>query len=226
LDRIKIAIAADGGTDFQVFKFLIEKYIIFDTDIEFTFLRRCPRGSDLLNDWWKAGQNELEWKNKVAEKFHRALISAYQEWNEKSEGISCRDYLIYHLDSERLAKNVEDIIKGWAREVIESLWRGIDLFYFRYGKICGNLLYLPKVIPVLLFPSTDILGAIYAGISDYREKQPSNIKKELYGTSDLFRLNEEEFKQKLEAIFLGDRKDFLRYMRDVPEIYRILLIIK
>ena len=178
----------------------------------------------MLNDWWKAGQNELEWKNKVAEKFHRALISAYQEWNEKSEGISCRDYLIYHLDSERLAKNVEDIIKGWAREVIESLWRGVDLFYFRYGKICGNLLYLPKIIPILLFPSTDILGAVCAGISDYREKKPSCIKKELYGTSDLSQIDEEEFRQRLKAIFLGDKKDFLRYMRIIPEIYRILLI--
>jgi len=79
LDRIKIAIAADGGTDFQVFSFLIEKYIFFDTDIEFTFLRRCPRGSDLLNDWWKAGQNELEWKNKVAE-------------NESAIGISFPKY--------------------------------------------------------------------------------------------------------------------------------------
>jgi len=26
LDRVKIAIAADGGTDFQVFSYIIEKY--------------------------------------------------------------------------------------------------------------------------------------------------------------------------------------------------------
>lgn len=226
MDRIKIAIAADGGTDFQVLKFLIEKYIIFDTNIEFTFLRRCPEGFQLLNDWWKAKKNESGWKNKIAEKFQRALISAYQEWFEKSGEISYRDYLIYHLDSERLAKNTEDIIKGWARELIESLGRGVDLFYFRYGQICGGLLQLPKIIPIPLFPSTDILGAVCAKIRNYREKQPSKLKKELYGTSDLFQINKEEFKQKLESIFINDREGFLKNMCYIPESYRILLMIK
>lgn len=226
MDRIKIAVAADGGTDFQVFRFLMEKYVFFHFKIEFTFLRRCPQGSQLLIDWWKAKENKLEWKNKIAEKFHRALISAYQEWCEKSGEISYRDYLIYHLDSERLSKNVENIIKGWGREIIEALWRGVDLFYFRYGQICRDLLLLPKIVPLLLFPSTDILGAVCARISDYREKQASDIKRELYNTSNLSRLSEEEFKQKLEAIFPRNREDFLRHMRDIPEIYRILLMIR
>jgi len=226
LDRVKIAIAADGGTDFQVFSYIIEKYNFLGANIEFTFLRRCPQGSELLNDWWKARENELGWKNKVAEKFHRALISAYQEWTEKSEGISYRDCLIYHLDSERLVKNVEEIIKGWAREVIESLWRGVDLFYFRYGRICQGLFYLPKVIPLVLFPSTEILGAVCAGISNCRNKKPLSLKEELYGTSTLFQLEEEEFKQRLETIFLGEKKDFLTYIHYIPEIYRILLVMK
>ena len=224
---MKIAIAGDGKTDKEVFKNFVQKILKSEIqESKITFLTKCPNGQEVFDILKKNNAPDFL-KNKITKKFCNAIYAGYKEWSQKTEEeITWNDIFIYHLDTERVIKmdREEDIVTGWAREISEAVWRGVDLFYFRWGGFYSSLYYLPKVFPVVCFPSTEVITGACKGI-EIRGKKAHDLKNKLYGTSDLRNISEEEFHNKLEGIFLKDKKDLLALLRKVPEIYRLLFLI-
>ncbi len=224
---MKIAIAGDGNTDREVFKNFVQKFLKSEIqESEITFLYRCPNGQQVF-DILKKNKEPDFLKNEITKKFCNAIHAGYKEWNQKTEEeITWNDIFIYHLDTERVIKinREEDIVTGWAREILEAVWRGVDLFYFRWGGYYSSLYYLPKVFPVVCFPSTEVIIGACKGI-EIRNIKAHELKNKLYGTSDLRNISEREFHNKLESIFPKDKEKLLELLRKVPEIYRLLFLI-
>lgn len=222
INRMKIAITGDGDTDREVFETFIQK--IFDSkSIEVTFLYKCPNGQDIFTILRK---NELnpKIKDRIAREFSNAIWAGYQEWTDKAGVITWNDIFIYQLDTERLVINTKEIIKGWAREILEAIWRGVDLFYLSWGNRYRSLCFLPKIFPIVCFPSTEIITGACVG-EEIRGKRAHELKINLYGTANLASISKLEFYNKLKEIFSKDKKEYLELFAKVPEIYRFLFLI-
>jgi hypothetical protein len=141
--------------------------------------------------------------------------------------ISNKDIIILNTDAERKLANADRYFDEWAAILPKLVTYGIERFY-HYLAIEGyNFEYVPLITPLLLFPSTDILikaaksadGSNFAGYA----KSPSQLKMELYGTTDLRRVTPDQFK--IKALKFLTREGLGSIYRHLPEIRFFLHII-
>ncbi|MDM8551322.1 hypothetical protein QUF72_14655 [Desulfobacterales bacterium HSG2] len=194
-----VGIVGDGATDRLVFLKLAT--IILSGGINQVELRR-QNIRDAIDRYWKdaSTKNEYFFPSKPAitlrNSIIRVLTGAFADFQGEIGAFSNQDILLLNTDSERHLQMPDDYFKEWAFCVQKIITAGIEMFYHlkaREGYPCE---YLPLILSISAFPSTEILIAAAKGINTIYGKKAGELKQVLYGTTDLSTLRDEEFEEK------------------------------
>lgn len=122
--------------------------------------------------------------------------------------LSYLDLLILHTDSERHLNSAEQYFEEWAMVISKIFFAAIEIFYNKKVRQGFDLIYLPLVVPLILFPSTEILiAAAKTGLTskfNFHGMKAGHLKMKLYGTDDLSCLDEEMFQKKASDIITAE----------------------
>lgn len=151
-----------------------------------------------------------------------ALLAAVKDmWSNAPEGhqFSARDLLLVQTDSEHLLPGSIDYWQGRPADLVAAVQRAIDLF-------CADPMHqgqralLPQIVPVVFFPSTEILLAAAAQVPDFRRHKPSELKRRLY-KSERPRLDDIE-KMAQQALRTGNLDQTLEAVPECWRLHRLL----
>ncbi len=107
--------------------------------------------------------------------------------------LSCRDRVILATDAERKLAHKDRYFEEWAWVVPRLLEQAIEKWYhYRIGHGYARA-DLPVVLPVVFFPSIDVLVAAAKDAFDPRGLRPAELKRRLYGTDDLRSVGPDRF---------------------------------
>ncbi len=199
-----IGVIGDGATDRAIFLKIAEVILSSDslTTVE---LNRQNNLHDCVERYWNAAKKKKEKEyylpsqhaTQLQNDVTNILRGAFADFeNRVTSIISNQDILLVTTDAEILLSKPEDYFQEWAFSIGKIFMGAIDKFY-NIKTIEGyRCEYLPLVIPIVTFPSTEILIAAAKNISNSYGKKPSELKILLYGTDDLATLSEEELKEK------------------------------
>lgn len=174
----KIAIIKDGSSDFMVLKSFISS--IFSNELNITLsdknfldLEELQIGEAIEKYIDKSNKtNELNINGKHANNLKNTVISVLYAAT-KQHVFSNKDIIILNGDAEHKLINNENFFKNWVRRVYAVIYLSVDEFYSKMNSQGYSFQDLPVIIPLILFPSIEILvAACY--LSD---KEKKNIRK-------------------------------------------------
>lgn len=123
--------------------------------------------------------------------------------------------MLVTTDAEIALSRANDYFQDWAFSISKIFMGAIEQFY-NIRTIRGySAEYLPLIIPIVTFPSTEIIVAAAKNILNPYGKKPSELKKLLYGTDDLATLSQEELQEK--ALDFITPESIQRIFSCVPE---------
>lgn len=155
------------------------------------------RESDKTNDYNVYGKTAATLRNTIISILVAAL-PIFQ--NQMQREIRDCDLLVLNTDAEKPLTNQDSYFEQRIFVTSKVFSLAIEEFYH---KICNQGYqreYLPLVLPLVLFPSTEILVAAF-GHSETEAfqahgKKAKLLKQELFGTDDMRSLTDEEFDEK------------------------------
>jgi hypothetical protein len=108
------------------------------------------------------------------------------------------DILLLTSDAERCLSSETDYLEGYGFHLVTTLESAIAKFYQVKASQGFTYEYLPLILPLIFFPSTEIFVAAAKDItmSQGKGKKPSQLKMMLYGTDNLGQVSEEDLKKK------------------------------
>jgi len=225
-----IGIVGDGATDIAIFR-KIADCILSDGDqnnviLNYIELRRqnihdaveryCREANKITDGCYLTGKQALDLKNSVTS----TLYGAFGDFESEVGGICNRDIILLTADSEHTFSNPDDYFQDWRFSISKILVGSIEGFYRAKAREGYTHEYLPVVIPVVVFPSTEIFIAAAKIdpkklIKDAYGKKPGELKTLLYGTKELKTLSDEDFKKK--ALDFINAESIGRIFQNVPE---------
>lgn len=223
-----IGIVGDGATDRAIFK-KISECILSDGNEENVTLnyvelsrqnihdsveRYCREvnKSKLNSACYLTGEQASQCRSSVT----NTLYTAFTEFQKEVEQICYRDILLLTADTEHTLSAPDDYFKDWRFSISKILVGSVEEFY-RAKAIDGYTQdYLPLVVPVVTFPSTEIfIAAAKDLMKKAYGKKPQELKTLLYGTTELQTLREEEFARK--ALDFITSESIGKIFQHVPE---------
>ncbi|MBD2295663.1 hypothetical protein H6G06_19830 [Anabaena sphaerica FACHB-251] len=225
-----IGIVGDGATDIAIFR-KISECILSDGEqnnvtLNYIELRRqtihdavekyCREANKITDGCYLTGKQALDFKNSVT----NTLYGAFADFESELELISNRDIILLTADSEHTFSNPDDYFKDWRFSISKILVGSIEEFYRAKAREGYTHEYLPVVIPIVVFPSTEIFIAAakidtQKLIKEAYGKKPRELKQLLYGTTELQTLSDEEFNKK--ALDFINSESIGRIFQSVPE---------
>jgi hypothetical protein len=216
-----IGVIGDGATDRAIFLKIAEVILSSDslTSIE---LNRQNNLHNCVERYWTAANKKKEYylpsehAVKLQNDVTNTLMGAFYDFETLVTNIiSNQDILLVTTDAERSLSRSEDYFQAWALSICKIFMGAIEKFY-NIKTIEGySGEYLPLIIPIVTFPSTEIFVAAAKNLSNPYGKKPSELKILLYGTDDLATLSEEELKEKALDFITSD--SIQRIFSCVPE---------
>lgn len=219
-----IAITADGPTDTEIlFRFaacLLETQAVCR---KVTVKESLRKGMDTFMK--KASEkNDYKLFGNPARLLREAVIklleSSIGEFQTKiSRELRYTDLLILHTDSEKHLNRSEQYFEEWAISISRIILTAIEDFCEKKVRQGYDLIYLPLIIPIIPFPSTEILiAAAKTGNRSrfkFRGMKARDLKTKLYGVTDLGSLDEETFQT--EAMRIITPESCRAVYKHVPE---------
>lgn len=220
-----IGIIGDGGTDRAIFKKICECILSDPNDnsctLIFTELKR-----QTIHDYVDRYCKEIRKTNDVcyltgeqASQFRKSvtntLYAAFAEFESEIGVVNNKDILLLTTDSETVLANPDDYFRDWRFSISKILWGSIEEFYRAKARDGYAHEYLPFVIPVVTFPSTETFVVAAKDMIKNYGKKPSELKQALYGTTNLQTLREEDLKAKALDFITPD--SISKIFKAVPE---------
>ena len=182
----KIGIIKDGLSDFMILKKFLSSIFQKEQNIEikdknFIDLKGLKIGENINEYIDKANKNEEKDINgECADKLKKNILSILYAAATKYEDFTNKDIIVLNGDVEhRLIEN-ENFFEEWVRRLYSIIHFSIDKFYDRMSLKGYSYINLPIIIPLILFPSIEILVA--ACYLSYKDK---NTIRELRAKPDL-----------------------------------------
>lgn len=226
-----VGIIADGGSDYAIFKCMIKCIIEGNysspSEVNFVELRRQSI-RDYVDRYWKNTKKgdpalpslpAIELRNKVL----LVLIQGFEEFSDELDSgvLTNRDIFLLTTDAERRLSSKDDYFEGYGFHVIKILESAVEKFYNFQSDRGYSFEYLPLILPVVVFPSTEILIASARSLlSKCCGKTPTELKQFLYQTDNIHTMDSDALKNK--ALQYLDKQGIQRIYKDIPEA-RILI---
>lgn len=181
-----VATIADGGTDHDILFKIACCLLGVGYDVKHVELHQSLR-DDMDRYWKKSEKNNLDAAKNLQKAVVRSLMAGFSEFkNEIGRNPTSADFLILNTDSERNWTTSNDYFT-WAWPVTTIFQLGMETFRDFETKKGYSYNQLPKIIPIVIFPSTDKLIAAVRG-KDFYGKKATELKHMLYGTSNLHQI--------------------------------------
>ncbi len=194
---MNVGVIGDGATDRQILLKMVECAIPWDVnecELPGQSFRiavdRYWRDSDREEDCWFPQKPALDLRKAVS----GVLYGAFYEFRSMVGDVTDHDILVVSTDAERYLQDSDRYFDCWALGLTKIFMSGIEYFY--HGMIRRERLRrgdLPLIIPIVLFPSTDILVAAARNMTGYYGTKAKDLKKLLYSTTDLRKVSTEDF---------------------------------
>jgi hypothetical protein len=223
-----IGIVGDGATDRLIFGKIVECMLSKSGSNSVSVKIIELDEHDLHNDvdlYWKAADrgnvsdlaspHALQLRDTVI----RLLTGAFSDFVEKVEpgSLTCHDILLITTDTEKPLRTPEAYFEPWAFSFSKILIGAIEQFYAIMAQGGYYPQYLPIILSVATFPSTEILvGAVRNLHERCYGKKPKELKRLLYDTEDISRLKTDELRQK--ALDPITPESIVSIFRHVPEL--------
>jgi hypothetical protein len=149
------------------------------------------------------------------------LFKVVQELeNHIARPVCEKDIIVLNTDAERYLRDGDAYLADeWALALSHIFWAATEDFYHKTEQRYLAAEHIPTVVPLVLFPSTDIVVAAARAWNQQaftsRDKKAPDLKKELYGVTDLRYLDEDGLKSK--ALDHLNADGCAGIMRHVPE---------
>lgn len=160
-----IAIIREGFSDYCVIKHFISA-IFKDNSIElnednFLDMEQLTI-RDAVSKYFKSGGgHDLYSKNAVELKLRiiSILFTALQKFKRAKDKVSNKDILVINSDSEKILKDKDNYFNKKFYILNAISWLAIEEFYNRMVKQGWSYEKLPLILPLIFFPSSEILAA-------------------------------------------------------------------
>ena len=216
-----IAVVGDGATDRAIF-LKIAEVILSPDSVTLVELIRQNNLHNCVERYWTAAKKKKEYylpsehAMQLQNDVTNTLMGAFSDFEAQVTNIlSNQDILLVTTDAELSLSRPNDYFQEWAFSISKIFMGAIDKFYNiktiegYYGE------YLPLIIPIVTFPSNEIIVAAAKNISNTYGKKPSELKNLLYGTDALATLSAEELQEK--ALDFITPESIQRIFSCVPE---------
>lgn len=235
----RIGIIRDGGTDFTILKKFVS--IIFEKHKQVNFLddNFYDFGNTLtitnaLNRYMADAPEEnyalysdcaKDFRNRIENILERAI----DKFNIDNPNLTFtnQDILVLNGDAEKILGRKETYFVDWAYTIYSVLWLAIEEFYNKManqGYVYSNL---PLILPIILFPSSEILLA--SCMYDFNKenfrsfKAKPNLKMKVYETDDTSALTYERLQEILDTYMVSDSLESMYH--DLPEARKFIQIL-
>jgi hypothetical protein len=235
----QVAIIRDGYSDFLVLKkfvstiFQHHHLVELGDDNFFEFDKPLTITDALSNYIRKAHLENFDTFGTFAIDFRREigsiLLTAFHTFSRENDiFLTNKDILILNSDAEKTLGLKHRYFEKWAYSINGIMWLAIEEFYNQMVEQGYDYLQLPLILPVILYPSSEILVASCMDDFDkvnYREfnAKPA-LKQKVYETDSI-----------PEAIENGTMKEVLdtfvipeslgKLYKDLPEIRKFMHIL-
>ncbi|MBE9145352.1 hypothetical protein [Planktothrix mougeotii] len=216
-----IGIIGDGITDLIIFTKIVE-CILTEEDPSKEFIDcniiELPRQKicDFIQKYINAEEKNVpQNRQDLVKSVTGVLNGGFTELINQVDICNC-DIIILTTDSEKKLSNPDDYF-NYGIELFHILSEAAIKFYgavLAQGYPQDNI---PLVLPIITFPSTEILIAAAKGlkIADYYNQEPLELKKKIYGVPEPRSLSDEELRTKaLDYITLKGIKNIYN---NIPE---------
>ncbi len=219
-----IGIIGDGATDLEIFSKTVECILLNNTSrlLDFKCTKLTQRSLHNSVEHYlrhTTRENEYSLVSRYAQELQKdvadLLLGALTDF-EKILGIGLcnHDILLLTTDAERSFSKPEDYFQNWRLSLSKNLEVGIEKFYTTMAMRGYTPSYLPFVISLVSFPSTEVFVAAAKNIKHFGKK-PLELKQLLYGMTNLYHLDENELKEKALDFITPDSIDNI--FQSIPE---------
>jgi hypothetical protein len=183
-----IGIIGDGPTDRKIFGAMVKSILTEDTDLIDCNIVELQRQNihDFVEKYINLQEKNLSVnRQNLVKSIGAVILAGFEELlNEVTNNISASDLIIVTTDSEIVFSQPENY---WERgaNLFHILIDAVNWFY----EIALNRGYpqdnIPLVLPLITFPSTEIIIAAARGLNtvDFYSKKPIELKNLLYNLS-------------------------------------------
>jgi len=204
----RLCLVADGGTDQRILERIVQTCSrasgVARASLKVEHLRGVTLRDDIDRYWAATKKADSPSILKARDAFVKGTISLLESTSSKFKDLigrplSCRDRVILATDAERRLAHVDRYFDEWAWVVPRLLEQSVEKWYHRkvaYGYPRANL---PVILPVVFFPSIDVLVAAARAARgdafDPRGLDAPQLKRQLYGTDELRSVSPEAFER-------------------------------
>lgn len=199
--QINIGIIGDGATDRAIFKRIVEVILADKNNHLKIYELRRQSIHDAVDRYWQTATKSQQYylPHPAALDLQNAVINVLRGGFADFEAeigvgyTSNRDILLITTDVEKKLTNPKDYFQEWAFSISKIFLGGIEKFYDLQISQGYNYEIIPVIMPIVTFPSTEIFVAAARNIVNSKSygKKPEELKKILYGTTNLATINQE-----------------------------------
>jgi hypothetical protein len=146
-------------------------------------------------------------------------VTACDEFSNELESgtVTNNDILLLTSDAERCLSSETDYLEGYGFHLVTTLESAIARFYQLKASQGLTYEYLPLILPLIFFPSTEIFvaAAKYTTMSQSQGKKPRELKMMLYETDNLKQVSADDLKKK--ALDYLDEAGIQKIYQNIPE---------
>lgn len=223
MNTINIGIIGDGLTDYRVFGKIAESILLEEMsqniDVNIIPLVRHKINDHVQKYKQKSAKNNQEYylPSKTAEQLRDqvcgTIINAFRSFENEIGGTSYNDLLLITTDTEHTLKDKNMYFSTWAVALSHILREAIEKFYEYQVNRGYSRKYLPIIMSLATFPSTEVLVAAARGLLDKNYgKKPKEWKLLLYTTEHP---QDEEIEKYALNYITPDNIDII--FKDLPE---------
>lgn len=234
----QVAIIRDGYSDFLVLKkfitsLFLHHHLVKLEDNNFFEFESLNITNSLSEYFSKSHLEHHSLFGDFASDFRRqisqVLFTAIGKFaKEKDIALTHRDILILNGDAERILGSKQKYFEAWAYSINSVMWLAIEEFYDRMVEQGYDYEQLPLILPIILYPSSEILVASCMDDFDktnYRafSAKPA-LKQKVYDTDNIPEAIESgTMKEVLDAFVVPD--SLSKVYKDLPEIRKFMHIL-
>lgn len=224
----KIAVIRDGYSDFMVLKSLVSSIIKTERNvnlndenfIDFEDLQIGDAVSKYIDKANKEQETDLNGKRAISlkKKIIAVLYTAI-----KKEGLCNKSILILNADAEHKLMQKEVYFKTWVRQLYSVINTSIEEFYDKMVKEGYSYQNLPLIIPLILFPSIEILVAS-CYLSDNEKtsfrklRAKPDLKKKVWDTENIpYAIDTGKITEVLNLCFVDNDNSLNEIYQYIPE---------